>query len=165
VALDIFLPTADGKGILHCFIGCYALWDSGLDVLSRHFWPLLTELCIAAPISWTVAGDLNATLWVCERASFQKDGCPQLSQFLHDTKGQDLWMQTHVDLECDWTCCKIDSGGSMVDRVLTYVPYLIDANIMVVAEKNKFIPSDHRPIVARIVTSNLIVFQATSQVW
>jgi hypothetical protein len=154
VALDIFLPTADGKGISHRFIGCYAPWDPGLDMLSRRFWPLLTKLCTAAPISWTVAGDLNATLRVCERASLQKDGRPQLIQFLNDAKGQDLWMQTHTDLRRDWTCRKIDSGGSMVDRVLTYAPYLIDADIMVAAEKNEFIPSDHRPIFARIVTSN-----------
>jgi hypothetical protein len=37
VALNIFLPTADGKEISHRFISCYASWDPGLNVLSRHF--------------------------------------------------------------------------------------------------------------------------------
>ena len=62
VALDIVLPTLDGRHFSHHFIGAYAPWNPGGIGDVSHFWRDLTSLCQPTTSSWTVAGDFNVTV-------------------------------------------------------------------------------------------------------
>ena len=61
IALDLVLPTSDGRCIPHRLIGAYAPWNPGDEGVSRSFWADLADLCNLTPHAWSLAGDLNAT--------------------------------------------------------------------------------------------------------
>ena len=162
VAIDIILPTPGGKCIPHRIIGCYAPWNPGETDLNKHFWSDLTRLCRSDPkISWTLAGDLNATVAPFERHSGGTEARRQYLQFLHSSNGRDLWADNPDRTRLtDWTCrSKHADGhpteGNIIDRVATSQSTFIDAEISVTDKYDDWIPyTDHRAIIARITLSD-----------
>ncbi|KAJ7185758.1 hypothetical protein C8R46DRAFT_881675, partial [Mycena filopes] len=70
LAIDVILPTDAGRGFLHRIIGLYAPWDPGIgnvDLDAREFWADVTQLCKETRTSWSLGGDLNATVNSSER--------------------------------------------------------------------------------------------------
>jgi len=159
IALDLVLPTSDGRCYSHRFIGAYAPWNPGaVDAgISRSFWADLAELCKLTPIAWTLAGDLNATVSSFERASGGTDARTQYLQFLADTDAQDLW-GNYPDRcrRSDWTCRGHYSEGmipegNIIDRVATFRPTLVDSETSIADRHSDWIPyTDHRAIVAQV---------------
>jgi len=45
IALDLILPSSDGRCHMHRFIGAYAPWNPGDNGVSCSFWTDLTDLC------------------------------------------------------------------------------------------------------------------------
>ncbi|KAJ7015870.1 hypothetical protein C8F04DRAFT_914980, partial [Mycena alexandri] len=66
IAVDIILQANDGSSFPHRVIGAYAPWDPGTPA-TRDFWPELTNLVQSTTTSWTLGGDLNATVSASER--------------------------------------------------------------------------------------------------
>jgi hypothetical protein len=73
VALDLVMGTNTGRGFIHRFIGVYAPWNPGSDTNDTSFWNEVTKICNQAAFSWSIAGDLNATVSTTERASGGND--------------------------------------------------------------------------------------------
>jgi hypothetical protein len=69
VALDLVIGTDTGKGFVHRFVGVYAPWNPGLENNDAGFWNEVAKICNGAVLSWSLAGDLNATVSTTERAS------------------------------------------------------------------------------------------------
>ncbi|KAJ7877664.1 hypothetical protein B0H13DRAFT_1722462, partial [Mycena leptocephala] len=70
LAIDIILPTDSGLGFVHRIMGIYAPWDPGInniDPFAREFWADVTAFCQNTTTSWTMAGDVNATVVAMER--------------------------------------------------------------------------------------------------
>ena len=161
IAIDVILPTPNGGCIPHRIIGCYAPWNPG-DASTdenRHFWNDLTELCRSTTTSWTLAGDLNATVAPFERHSGGAEARRQFLQFLRASNGRDLWTDNPDRTRLtDWTCRSKHEGhpaeGNIIDRVVTSQPTFIDAEIYVADKYDDWIPNtDHRGVVARITHS------------
>ena len=105
VALDIVLPTLDGRCFSNRFIDAYAPWNPGGSGDVSHFWRDLTSLCQSTMSSCTVAGDFNVTVASFERLSGGADARVQYLKFLADTDGQDLWLDVEKrPCFSDWTC-------------------------------------------------------------
>ncbi|KAF9062944.1 hypothetical protein BDP27DRAFT_1368399 [Rhodocollybia butyracea] len=69
LAADIAIQTSNGQAFNHRIIGVYAPWDPGSPD-SLNFWPALTNFIQTSNVdSWSLAGDLNATINSNERAS------------------------------------------------------------------------------------------------
>ncbi|KAK0220171.1 hypothetical protein IW262DRAFT_1383151 [Armillaria fumosa] len=88
---------------MHRMIAVYAPWNPGSN--SAEFWTSLAELCNSTPHSWSLAGDLNATVSSIERASSGEDNRRFFLEFLETTNAQDLWKK-NPERSCqnDWTC-------------------------------------------------------------
>lgn len=116
----------------------------------------MTSLCRSTTTSWSLAGDLNATIAPLERLSGGVEARRQYLQFLHLTNGHDLWSnnpdRTRVN---DWTCRSSQAGqGNIIDRVVTSTSTLTDAEISVTDRSSDWVPkTDHRGILARIMYS------------
>ena len=95
-----------GKGFIHCFVGVYAPWNPGSDTNDTSFWSEVTRICNQAASSWSIAGDLNATVSTTEWASGENDARRHFLQFLNKTKGVDLWASLKPDRSRanNWTC-------------------------------------------------------------
>ena len=106
VALDLVLGTDKGRGFLHRFIGTYAPWNPGTEVNDTGFWSELAKISNTAAHSWSVAGDLNASVSNTERASGGSDARRHFLHFLNATKGIDLWSDLKPQRSWlhDWTC-------------------------------------------------------------
>ncbi|KAJ7761480.1 hypothetical protein B0H14DRAFT_3510966 [Mycena olivaceomarginata] len=85
VAVDIILQANDSSSFTYRVIGAYAPWDPGTPA-TRDFWPELTKLCQSTSTSWTLGGDLNATVSSSERSSGGIEARTQYLKFLdsHD---------------------------------------------------------------------------------
>ena len=154
VALDIVLPTADGRCFSHRFIGAYAPWNPGGDGDVQRFWSDLTSLCQSTPTSWTMAGDLNATIAPFERVSGGVEARRQYLRFLRETDSIDLWSKypdrSRID---DWTCKghRNAAEGNIIDRAVTSRLSYVDSEITVADRSTDWVPySDHRAIVATV---------------
>ncbi|KAJ7789203.1 hypothetical protein B0H14DRAFT_3503274 [Mycena olivaceomarginata] len=90
VAVDIILQANDSSSFTYRVIGAYAPWDPGTPA-TRDFWPELTKLCQSTSTSWTLGGDLNATVSSSERSSGGIEARTQYLKFLDSVDGQDLW--------------------------------------------------------------------------
>jgi hypothetical protein len=120
VAVDVILGTTTGKGFTHRIIGAYAPWNPGVD--NGDFWTQIAKVCRSSQYSWTLAGDLNATISSVERPSGGNDARWQFARFLNETDGFDLWeTQPDQNRERDWTCRArgANVGGNIIDRVVT----------------------------------------------
>ncbi|KAF5347863.1 hypothetical protein D9758_013811 [Tetrapyrgos nigripes] len=104
VAIDLDIQTSDGKAFTHRIFGVYAPWDPGHDS-SNDFWPALTQLVVQTQTSWSLAGDLNATVTANERTSGGADARLQFIKFLDNVNGIDLWsLNPDRNRTYDWTC-------------------------------------------------------------
>ena len=161
IALDLTIPIDNKLGFCHHLIGVYAPWNPGGENDDEHlFWPEITCLSNSATFSWSLHGDLNATLLASESSSMSlnvSSSCLAYSHFLNSTDGIDLW---RTQAECDVnqhythrtqqnttnltpvTCNIIDQ--SAISRIGT-----LSGTISIMSD---FIPcTDHRPIYAQII--------------
>jgi hypothetical protein len=89
IAIDHVLGTSIGKGFIHRFIGTYAPWNPGGT--DNGFWTQITQICQQSPHSWTLAGDVNATVSALEHPTGGLDARRQYLQFLGLSNGLDIW--------------------------------------------------------------------------
>ncbi len=153
IVMDVVLPNTNGNHSTHRLIGTYAPWNPGGDDRTRPFWSDMTELCLATNSSWTVAGDLNATVSTRERQTGGQEAQSQFLQFLENSREHDLWSDNEDRTRRhDWTCRSTSSAeGNIIDRVVSSSSNLISSEIYVADRDGDWIPStDHRGIVARI---------------
>ncbi|TFY51956.1 hypothetical protein EVJ58_g10282 [Rhodofomes roseus] len=151
VALDLVIPSNDGTGFPHRFIGLYAPWNPGGDDASSSFWNDIANLTDASPFSWSAGGDFNASLRAAE-ISTGSDSDNQAQRlyraFLTRTRAFDLWIaQGDVDLDDSYTC-RSTSGRSIIDRFAHSRLGIISGSITTLST---FIPAtDHRPVAASL---------------
>jgi hypothetical protein len=156
IALDIVLPNTSGNYSSHRLIGAYAPWNPGDDDGTRPFWSDMANLCNTTNSSWTVAGDLNATVAPFERNGGGQEAQRQYLQFLEAANGHDLWSDNIERTRLHgWTCRSTRTGhsaeGNIIDRVVSSSRNLADSEIFVINSYDSWIPStDHRGVMARI---------------
>jgi hypothetical protein len=156
VALDLVIGTNAGKGFVHRFVGVYAPWNPGSDTSDTSFWCEVTKICNQAAFSWSIAGDLNATISTTERASGGNDARRHFLNFLKRTKVVDLWASLKPDRSRanDWTCkahSNRTSLGNIIDRVVVSANCVVDADIAVADKSYDFIQmTDHRAVLATL---------------
>ena len=152
IAVDFVIGTSHGRGFVHRFIGAYAPWNPG--GANSEFWNQVTDICRKSQHSWTLAGDVNATVSNLKRASGGQDAKRHYLQFLQLSSAQDLWMlHPERSRDRDWTCRSRGSsnGGNIIDRVATSIAGFHDAEIHVADRSTDYVPmTDHRGIVAYI---------------
>lgn len=156
MAADVVLLTLDGRAFTHRVIGAYAPWNPGGPNNESLFWPALTTFCSKTTTSWSLAGELNATVAPFERRSGGQDARQIFLDFLDATNGQDLWSKNEDrDGLKDWTVQARSEGassGNIIDRVVSSSDKLVDAEIGVADRREDFIQgSDHQPIFATMV--------------
>ncbi|KAF5380096.1 hypothetical protein D9615_006221 [Tricholomella constricta] len=149
--VDIIIPSATAP-FIHRIFAVYAPCDPNVDRLSRDFWPNITSMVQSSPTSWSLLGDLNATISASERASDNVHARRLYNKFLCDTSGTDFW-QLYPDRNrfMDWTCraWKSTEGGNIIDRIVSSSCSLADCEI---STDTTWIPgSDHRAVVGRAV--------------
>ena len=149
IAIDFVLGTSLGRGFIHRLIGTYAPWNPGIT--DNDFWTQVTSICQQSPYSWTLAGDVNATVSTLERPTGGQDARRQYLQFLRQSDGQDLWMlDPDRTRDHDWTCRARGSnaGGNIIDRVVLSNKGFSDAEIGVADRPSDYVPmTDHRAVV------------------
>ena len=149
IAIDVVLGTSNGQGFIHRFIGTYAPWNPGGT--DSDFWTQVTCACRQSPHSWTLAGDVNATISTLERPSGGQDARRQYLQFLRQSDGLDMWaLNPDRTRDHDWTCRARGStgGGNIIDRIVISRKGYIDAEIHVADRSSDYIPmTDHRAVV------------------
>ncbi|KAH0586175.1 hypothetical protein H2248_007437 [Termitomyces sp. 'cryptogamus'] len=155
VAVDVVIPCSLSSSFVHRVFAVYAPCDPGLDDLSREFWPHLTEAVCQTKTSWTLFGDLNATVSSMERAMDNPLARQNLRDFLLNTNGTDLW-QLVPDRSrfTDWTsrAWHSNEGGSIIDRVVSSSSTLVDFEINT---DQTWIPgTDHRAVVAKVIVKS-----------
>jgi len=148
IAIDIVLGTSIGKGFIHWFIGMYAPWSPGGT--DNGFWTQITQICQQSPHSWTLAGDVNATVSALECPIGGPDARRQYLQFLCLSNGLDIWT-LNPDQTCDhdWTCRARGStgGGNIINRIVTSRIGFSDAEICVADRSSDYVPmTDHRTV-------------------
>jgi hypothetical protein len=156
IAVDLALLTLDGRAFTHRVIGAYAPWNPGGLNNEGLFWPALTDFCVNTTTSWSLAGDLNATVASFERKSGGQEARKLYLAFLEATGSHDLWSRNEDRNRLkDWTVRARSEGatsGNIIDRVVSSSDTLIDAEICVADRRDDFIQgSDHRPIIATMV--------------
>ncbi|KAJ7814367.1 hypothetical protein B0H13DRAFT_2464854 [Mycena leptocephala] len=179
LAIDVILPTDSGRGFVHRVIGVYAPWDPGInnvDPNARDFWGDLTIFCNETLTSWSISGDLNATVTSSERAADKSDARVQFLRFLKEAKAHDLWSDIpDRNRQTCWTSKARGSGGggNIIDRIVSSKSQLIDSEIGVADRYTDFVPStDHRAVVGKLIYAppsssygNYMVFPEAAQVF
>jgi hypothetical protein len=120
VVVDIILGTTAGKGFVHRTIGTYAPWNPSVD--DGDFWMQMAKVCQSSQHSWTLAGDLNATISSVEWPSGGNNAWRQYVRFLNEMDSFDIWeTQPDHNRDRDWTCRAHGAtvGGNIIDRVVT----------------------------------------------
>ena len=145
-------------GFHHRLIGVYAPWNPGGNSDDEHhFWPENTHLCNLAKFSWSLHGDLNATLMTSESSSMSlnvSSSCITYSHFLNSTDGIDLWRtQAECDVNQHYTHCTRQSLTSVTYSIIDHTAIsqigTLSGTISIMSD---FVPcTDHRPIDARIM--------------
>ncbi|KAF8163597.1 hypothetical protein B0H34DRAFT_795285 [Crassisporium funariophilum] len=91
IALNLILPTTDGRCIPHRLFGNYSPWNPREEGEGKSFWDNMTNLCRTTTKAWTIAGDLNATITPSKRNSGGSKARRQYLKFLQNTNAHDLW--------------------------------------------------------------------------
>ena len=106
--------------------------------------------------SWSLFGDLNATVSASERASDNVLARHMFNEFLKNTCGTDLWRQCpDRNRFIDWTSrgWRSTDGGNIIDRVVVSGRCLLDSEI---STDRTWVPgSDHRAVKAKVVLKSL----------
>ena len=79
--VDIVIPLDTGQGFTHRILGVYAPWDVHDTTETTTFWSKVTKLCLNTPSSWTLLGDLNATVIQAERKTGGTDARIHFNNF------------------------------------------------------------------------------------
>jgi hypothetical protein len=155
IAVDVVIPLDSGLGFTHRIIAAYAPWNVTDTSETAAFWSEAAKLCNSTPHSWTLLGDLNATVAQAERKSGGSDARTHYLEFLRVSKGFDLWSnypeRTRLS---DWTCKPRLStdGGNIIDRIVTSSNSYLDTEIFVADSHHDYVPmTDHRPIMGRLI--------------
>lgn len=155
IAVDVVIPLDSGLGFTHRIIAAYAPWNVTNTSETAAFWTEATKLCNSTPHSWTLLGDLNATVVQAERKSGGSDARTHYLNFLRLSKGFDLWMNyPERSRISDWTCkTRLSTdGGNIIDRIVTSSESFLDTEIFVADGRHDYVPmTDHRPIVGRLI--------------
>ena len=71
VCVDVVVSSLSlsSTSFIHHVFAVYAPCDPGADNLSLNFWPCLTDMIQDTKTSWSLFGDLNATVAASECAS------------------------------------------------------------------------------------------------
>ncbi|KAJ6626752.1 hypothetical protein B0H10DRAFT_1941748 [Mycena sp. CBHHK59/15] len=154
-AIDVALQATSGKAYNHQIFTIYALWDPGMDN-TRAFWPALMELLCNTTTSWSLGGDLNATVMATERASGGSDMRDKFKVFLDAVDGHDLWTGgPDQNRYYNWISSSQDTeknGGSIINHFITSKATLLDVEIYVTNSRKDFIPNtNHRAVIASII--------------
>ena len=159
VVLDLTIPTSENLGFYHRLIGVYAPWNPGGQLEDENlFWPEIACICNQAKFSWSLHGDLNATLLASESSSASLDvPAPRLAytHFLNVTSGVDLWQtQPSCDVARHYTHSSRQNSStspptfSIIDRCAVSRVGILAGSISVLTD---FIPcTDHRSIDSRL---------------
>jgi hypothetical protein len=149
IVIDIILGTSNRRGFIHRFIGTYAPWNPGGT--DSEFWTQITSICRQSPYSWTLAGDVNATISTLEHPSGGQDARHHYLCFLQQLEGQDLWtLNPDRTRDHDWTCWGRGStgGGNIIDRIVLSNKGFTDAEIRVADRSSDYMPmTDRRAVV------------------
>ena len=155
IAVDIVIPLNNGQGFLHRILAIYAPWDIDDTNETTSFWNKVTKLCQSTPHSWTLLGNLNATVSSSERKSRGSVARTHFNKFLHQAKGTDLWTKYPEQSRfVDWTCrnCLTTDGGSIIDCIVSSTDGFSDSEILIADDHHDYIPmTDHRPIVGCLI--------------
>lgn len=155
IAVDIVIPLESGSGFTHRILAAYAPWNVTDSSETALFWTEASKLCNNTPHSWTILGDLNATVTQAERKAGGSDARAHYLNFLRQSKGFDLWSNyPERSRLTDWTCKPRSSteGGSIIDRIATSSDGYLDTEIFVADCHLDFVPmTDHRPIIGRLI--------------
>ena len=155
IALDIVIPLDSGSGFVHRIVTAYAPWDVLNLSDTAAFWTEATKICTSAINSWTLLGDLNATVTQAERKSGGSDARLHYNSFLRLSNGFDLWTNDPERSRLtDWTCKPrlAADRGSIIDQIATSAGHFLDSEIYVADGYHDFVPmTDHRAIVGRII--------------
>ncbi|KAJ7693222.1 hypothetical protein B0H17DRAFT_1200045 [Mycena rosella] len=131
-AVDIVLQTNNGKDFFQSHRHLCPV-DPGTPATS-NFWPELTKLCQSTTLSWTVGGDLNATVSAAGQASGGAKACAQFLLFLDHAAGHDIWTNyPDRNRNYDWTsrANPESTSGNIINRVVTSKRSLLDSQILV----------------------------------
>jgi hypothetical protein len=156
IALDLTIPTTHGRSFQHHLIGLYAPWNPRIpDNNGPSFWPTITDTCNSAQFSWSIIGDINATLSVTETTTLPYHITPArlaYNQFLMSTNGIDLWeMQPQHNINSQYTYRPYNQSHSLstIDRAAASHSGVASSIIQTLST---FIPStDHRTIESILV--------------
>jgi hypothetical protein len=155
IAVDIVIALDSGSGFVHRIIAAYAPWDVADTDNTSSYWTEATKICLTAPNSWTLLGDLNATVTQAERKTGGNDARSHYNNFLRLSKGHDHWSD-YPDRSrfTDWTCKPrlATDGGSIIDRIVSSAGCFLDSEIYVADGRTDFVPmTDHRAVIGRII--------------
>jgi hypothetical protein len=157
IVVDIVIPLDTGQGFTHRILAVYAPWDVHDTTETAAFWSEVTKLCLNTPSSWTLLGDLNATVTQAERKTGGTDARIHFNNFLRQSNGFDLWSAyPERSRLVDWTCRPRSSastdGGSIIDRIVTSSSCFLDSEIKVADGYHDFVPmTDHRAVIGRLI--------------
>ncbi|KAF8223634.1 hypothetical protein L208DRAFT_1315739 [Tricholoma matsutake] len=134
MCVDVVVPSlsSSSTSFIHHVFSVYAPCDPGADDLSLKFWPWLTDMVQELKTSWSLFGDLNATVASFECTSDNALVRHTFNEFLRNTCGTDLWQRsTDRNRFIDWMCRSWHStdGGSIIDRVVVSSHCLLDSEI------------------------------------
>ncbi|KAJ6600481.1 hypothetical protein DFH09DRAFT_1302951 [Mycena vulgaris] len=155
IAVDLAIQTTNGDAYIHRIFGVYTPWDPGTNE-TKEFWPALTRLVQSTTTSWSLGGDLNATVAAAEQATGGSDARDKFNAFLAAVNGHDLWSaRPDRNRYYDWTFSGQDvhkNGGSIIDCFVTSKATLLDSEIYATNDGTDFVPNtNHRIVVASII--------------
>ena len=164
VCINVVVPSlSSSSSFIHRVFSVYTPCDPGADDLSLNFWPCLTDMVRKLKTSWSLFGDLNATVAAFERASDNVLARCMFNEFLKNTHGTDLWQKCpDRNRFIDWTCRGWHSteGGNIIDHVVVSGHCLLDSEI---STDQTWVPgSDHRAVKAKIILKSLIPDQSVT---
>ncbi|KAK1229491.1 hypothetical protein PQX77_007441 [Marasmius sp. AFHP31] len=159
VAVDVIIPTDNGRGFRHRLIGLYAPYDPGIaDALQtlRSFWGSVREICTTASHSWSIIGDFNATLSNMEWGDhLAHDGLSRRAyrEFLNASMGRNVWsLQGNNNAREDghtYQAFSLERCCSIIDRCVSSQTGVLMRSISIL---KTFIPgTDHRLILANLI--------------
>jgi len=154
VCVDVIIPSLSplSSPFIHHIFSAHAPCGPSADDLSRNFWPCLMDMVQESKTSWSLFGNLNATVAAFEHASDKVLAQCLYNESLRNTHGIDLWQQCpdHNHF-IHWTCQALRStdGGSIIDHVVVSGQHLLDSKI---STDPAWIPgSDHRTVKAKVI--------------
>jgi len=151
VVVDITTLLDSGHGFIHHIIAIYTPWD--VDDTTEI--AASSKLCTSTPNSWTLLGDLNATVTQAECKYGGTDAHNHFNNFLWQSKGFDLWSACpKCSWFTGWTCkpCSSTNGGSIIDCIVTSSGCFLDSEIQAADRHHDYVPmTNHRAVIGCLI--------------